>query len=84
MGELRSRKEKVDRITELLRALREEEAAEDGKAAAPPTKPPKDASQDFQFAKSAEAMGGASELVVEETPADTGSPNMEELQKKLR
>lgn len=83
LSELKARKEKVDRITELFRTLREEEGTEVEKAAAPPTKPQDDASQDFQFAKSAQATGGASELVAE-NPGDTASPGMEELQRKLR
>lgn len=87
LRELKARKEKVDRMTELFRTLREEEegereGAKGRMAAAPPVKPPDDIAEELQFAKSAQATEGASELV---DPGDTAaSPNIEELQRKLR
>ena len=65
--------------------MREEEGTEDGPKAvtAPPTKPSDSPAQEFQFAKSAQATGGASELV-DENPANSATPSVDQLQKKLR
>lgn len=87
-SELKARKEKVDKITELLLTLKDEgdlrEALENTAGEAPPTQVPEEAASQGA-AKSSHAIGGgASELVVEDSSAGLLPPNIEQLQMRLR
>jgi hypothetical protein len=85
-SELKARKERVDRITELLLTLKSEddvrEALEGSKGEAPPTQPAHEAGASQGAAKSSRSVRrGPSELVMGD---DDLPPEIEELQKKLR
>lgn len=87
LGELRAKKEKVDQITELMHEMRMgdvgagEKGRRDKEDDATPTNPK---TEDIPLAKSARSSEGASELVTDRKNADVASPNLEELQAKLR
>lgn len=87
-SELKARKEKVDKITELLLTLKDEgdlkEAFENDGDEAPPTLLPEKAASQGAAKPSSAVGGGASELVMEEGGAESLPPSIEHLQMKLR
>ena len=87
LGELRAKKEKVDQITELMHEMRMRDVAsgEQGRRdKEDDTTPPNPKAEDIPLAKPARSSGGASELVTDHKNVDVASPNLEELQTKLR
>ncbi len=91
LEELRTRKERVDQITELMCGLRTaEEEGEPRKDrskkddATTPTNPKAPPNKPIPVAQSVQSTGGLSEMVAERKKLDTTSPKLEELQAKLR
>ena len=93
LSELKARKERVDQMARLLHTMRtngdEHGGAKDDDQKSPPPSSPQtslkkmETQGNIHVAESAQAAGGADELVADKPSAD-GVPGMEELQMKLR